>query len=456
VPNRQHLINLLDLSLYVRNVSFFVLVLFYLRRCSVKLEYIEKDEKVVKITGPWKKAILYVIAGGRNGGGGPNSNPHYDAIFSKQFFDLKQHAALPLTDFIEVLCENFCRYQRVSTEESGSKKNGNNKKNVCQIVPTAKQKAFLERIIRAKECFHFSEVGSGKTKVILPLLCQTFLSGNREADELLARGGKVAKTALVVLVPEHLVPDALTQVHRYCLNLNFREEYRVHDDIFALLHETVTLGDNNNIHNNNGGPSSNGMKRIFVTSFNSFKKALTYDSICKKVWRNRERVLVVADEVDDFLDRDKLVFNICSNMGNSFDRPTLVRYYDVCAAAYKSSSDRLKSSTSTSSTSSSSGGGAAAAAASSSVPLPALSAVLASLSATIGDSPNPEYWEHLLAKFGAIHNEVQDASRSINKSFGKDVARLLVDFRRRYFCESVFIISWNEWAHLIRQNRPKS
>ena len=36
-----------------------------------------------------------------------------------------------------------------------------------------------------------------------------------------------------------------------------------------------------------------------------FKKALTYDKICEKVWPHRASVLVVADEVDDFLDRDK-------------------------------------------------------------------------------------------------------------------------------------------------------
>ena len=85
---------------------------------------------------------------------------------------------------------------------------------------------------------HFSEVGSGKTKVIMPLLCQIFLSNNVEAHKYLARSGKL-KDVLVILVPEHLVPDARTQVFRYCLNLNFREEYRVHDDIFALMHNNV-------------------------------------------------------------------------------------------------------------------------------------------------------------------------------------------------------------------------
>jgi hypothetical protein len=132
---------------------------------------------------------------------------------------------------------------------------------------------------------HFSEVGSGKTKVIMPLLCQLFLSNNIEAHKYLARSGK-RKGVLVILVPEHLVQDARTQVFRYCLNLNFREDYRVHDDIFALMHAGVGLGK---------------MKRIFVTSFNQFKKALTYDSICEKVYSYREHILVIADEVDDFL-----------------------------------------------------------------------------------------------------------------------------------------------------------
>ena len=35
------------------------------------------------------------------------------------------------------------------------------------------------------------------------------------------------------------------------------------------------------------------MKQIFITSFNQFKKALTYDEICDKVRPHRERILVV-------------------------------------------------------------------------------------------------------------------------------------------------------------------
>ena len=344
VPNRQELMNLLDLAVRLRNVSFFILVLIYLRRCSVQLEYKAEEDNVTKISGPWLEAIKYVLNRERN--------DHYEEIFGRQFFDLNQHKDMPLDGFIDVLCDNFTKYQRFT--EDGE----------YLIVPRPKQKAFLKRIICSEECFHFSEVGSGKSKVIVPLLCQAFLSENLEVHQHFARGGKL-KNTLIILVPEHLVSDALSQVFRYCLNLNFREEYRIYDDIFALLYKKVTLGV--------------GKKRIFVTSFNQLKKALTYDSICAKVRPYRDQILVVADEVDDFLDRDKLVFNICSNKSNAFDRRTLDLFFDVCRAAYlgKSCPD-----------------------------------------ASFDSSKNPAYWKELLKKFAAIHTEIQDASRSINKSFG--------------------------------------
>ena len=107
----------------------------------------------------------------------------------------------------------------------------------------------MRRIVCSDECFHFSEVGSGKTKVILPLLCQLFLSNNAEAHKYFARSGHI-KNILIVLVPEHLVADARTQVFRYCLNLNFREDYRVYDDIFALLHQDVQLGESSRLGHN--------------------------------------------------------------------------------------------------------------------------------------------------------------------------------------------------------------
>lgn len=379
VPNRQELMNLLDLAARLRNVSFFILVLFYLRRCSVNLEFIGEEDNVKKISGPWRAAIMYVL------GGAPND--HYDGIFQRQFFDLNQHKNTPVDAFIDVLCDNFTKYQRYTDDGE------------YLIVPRPKQKAFLKRIICAEECFHFSEVGSGKSKVIVPLLCQAFLSENIEVHKHLARGGKPKRT-LVILVPEHLVADALAQVFRYCLNLNFRDEYRIYDDIFALLSRRVSLGGNSP------------MKQIFVTSFNQFKKALTVDSICAKLRPFREHILVVADEIDDFLDRyvrsqsiissagacfkqqlltysfssridnsDKLVFNICSNKSNAFDRRTLDLFFNVSRAAYfgqGSPDDSL-----------------------------------------LEESSNPEYWRELFKKFCALHVEIQDASRSINKSFGK-------------------------------------
>jgi hypothetical protein len=345
VPNRQELINLLDLALHLRNVSFFILVLFYLERSSVEIVYETMRNKKQIITGPWYEAICYVLSAK-----GRANNAHYDSIFEKQFFDLNQYQNMPLDDFIDNLCENFTKYQRFS----GGR---------YQIIPTQKQKAFLKRLVCAEECFHFSEVGTGKTKVILPLLCQTFLSNNADAHKCLARGGK-KKDVLVVLVPEHLVSDARTQVFRYCLNLNFRQKYYVHDEIFALKHKSVVLGD---------------CKRIFVTSFNQFKKALTDDVICTKVFPRREHFLVVADEVDDFLDRDKLVFNICSNKSNAFERPTLGLFYEASHTAYHG------------------------------LDFPDM---------LLESSPNPEYWTQLSDKFRAIHLEIQDASRSINKNFG--------------------------------------
>lgn len=92
---------------------------------------------------PWKEAILYML--------GHSKNSRYDSIFKKQFFNINEDKHLPLREFIDKLCENFPRYQRFVDGE-------------YQIVPREKQKRFLERIICGEECFHFSEVGTGKTK----------------------------------------------------------------------------------------------------------------------------------------------------------------------------------------------------------------------------------------------------------------------------------------------------
>jgi hypothetical protein len=118
---------------------------------------------------------------------------------------------------------------------------------------------------------------------------------------------------------------------------------------------------------------------IVVTAL-QFKKALTYDKICKKLRPHRERILVIADEVDDFLDRDKLVFNICSNAANAFNSQTLEFFHETSKTVYHGSAfDRT----------------------------------------AFASSPNPDYWSDLHEKFVAINSEIQDASKSLNKSFGK-------------------------------------
>ena len=259
VASRQQLINLLSLAINLRNVSLFILVLFQLRRASVALEFKPQEGKVVKISGPWREAISYVL--------GHAANRRYDQLFRPQFHDVDAHQNAALPDFVDALCDVFTKFQRVVDGRR-------------QISPTPKQKAFLQKIISAPECFHFSEVGSGKTKVILPLFCMAFLSNNADAHARLARGGR-DKHALVVLVPEHLVPDAKAQVYRYCLSLNFRSDYRVYDDIFALLHDDVLLGARPTASSYYrrepaAPPGPPPHKSIFVTAFNQFKKALTF------------------------------------------------------------------------------------------------------------------------------------------------------------------------------------
>lgn len=77
------------------------------------------------------------------------------------------------------------------------------------------------------------------------------------------------------------------------------------------------------------------------------------------------------------------MFNICSNKANAFDRNTLECFHEVSQAAYSGQEYH---------------------------PSYFLS------------SPNPAYWKELHSKFVAIHSEIQDASKSLNKSFGKSHA----------------------------------
>lgn len=73
------------------------------------------------------------------------------------------------------------------------------------------------------------------------------------------------------------------------------------------------------------------------------------------------------------------MFNICSNKANAFDRNTLEYFYEVSYAAYHAIECR-----------------------------PIFFA-----------AANPLYWKGLYSKYLAIHGEIQDASKSLNKSFGK-------------------------------------
>ena len=85
-------------------------------------------------------------------------------------------------------------------------------------------------------------------------------------------------------------------------------------------------------------------------------------------------MLLVIDEVDDFLDPDKLVFNICTNTANAFDKPTLDGYYSVCRATHRGEPFEQ------------------------------------SASACVPEAAaNPEYWRELHAKLGSIHLEVKHA-----------------------------------------------
>ena len=44
---------------------------------------------------------------------------------------------------------------------------------------------------------------------------------------------------------------------------------------------------------------------------------------------------MLIDEVDDFLDRDKLIFNICQNKNNQFQQEVLDNYYEICKNVYE-------------------------------------------------------------------------------------------------------------------------
>ena len=74
------------------------------------------------------------------------------------------------------------------------------------------------------------------------------------------------------------------------------------------------------------------------------------------------------------------MFNICSNKGNAFNKQTLESYFEVSRSVYRREA--------------------------------------ACPPSVVAGATNSTYWEQLHEKFGAIHLEIQEKSRSINKSFG--------------------------------------
>jgi hypothetical protein len=112
---------------------------------------------------------------------------------------------------------------------------------------------------------------------------------------------------------------------------------------------------------------------IFICSFTDFKKVLTFEQVATKVRLRQDRVIVLIDEVDDFLDREKLIFNICSNKVNEFNSGVIEKYYQLSQSVYD--------------------GG------------------------TVPPVDDP-YWKGLFSKWQQIHCDVLHKSKSINKSFG--------------------------------------
>ena len=103
--------------------------------------------------------------------------------------------------------------------------------------------------------------------MILPLLCQTFLSKTvQPTSSSLAAGSRRRRWCSWSRASR----GAKAQVFRYCLNLNFREVYKGYDDIFALMHDEVQLAkvpphrEPHKRHTQWLPP--NPMKQIFVTT----------------------------------------------------------------------------------------------------------------------------------------------------------------------------------------------
>ena len=151
-----------------------------------------------------------------------------------------------------------------------------------------------------------------------------------------------------------------------------------------------------------------------MTTFNLFKKALTYDKICRKMRPHREHVLVVCDEVDAGTRLGHRAPRTRRAPHHSPRSPSLHRSTTSSTATSSSSTSaptwrtRSRSPPSSATTSSPAACTAARRPPASSPPrTPSLSR-----------ADNKEYWRQLREKWQSIHAEVQEQSRSLNKAFG--------------------------------------
>ena len=99
--------------------------------------------------------------------------------------------------------------------------------------------------------------------------------------------------------------------------------------------------------------------------------------------------------------KDKLVFNICSNKNNVFDRPTLDRYLEVSRAVYRQGGGGADGCAGGASARGGGADGMDTTGDGAGLPVGGCPA------AALDGSKNPAYWSHLFEKCGAIHAEIQ-------------------------------------------------
>ena len=142
------------------------------------------------------------------------------------------------------------------------------------IVPTEKPKKYLQKLICAEECFHFSDVGCRKTKVIRLRAARPFSPRMPKSTLALRWATRPSRYSASVCpstwcatrwhrsraLPESGLPLGVLQLRR----------------LSALVHPGVQLGGSPALERSRsaaGGSSGTLMKQIFIPAFNSFKKS---------------------------------------------------------------------------------------------------------------------------------------------------------------------------------------